>query len=578
MTVCPRCGTQNAPSTPVCGLCGSTLERPVPKATLVGIAPEIENREREAHAGPAKATLLGISPPTPNTPVPDGEPARHAKTILGLPPPPNGGTPRSDEAKPEGSSSEGALPRAPVTKTLLGVARPGIAPLEPHVPKLEEPQQQEPQAEEPREAPELEPSAARVGDAPPTLPSLAPEVLRHRPPQRIPVLAAFAVTLAAALLAAATVVLLLHRGTGPIEGRAVLGADGQERLEFSCRECPPGTRVRVAGTEAALENGTATIRLGTPLAIGDNQLELVLFRPGESSTRITLNVPVEYRVRAVTDGLLSPEPHLAVVVEALRGSRVVVDGKELTLDARGSARHVLDVSPELTGADGTVRRLSREVPYTVTPPGGSPDSGTVTFQLGIVPLVVDTPGSAITLDAATFVLSGRTQPGATIFVGDRQIPTDGSGRFAQVMSVSSPGETTITVRATAPEHAPRLYPIRVRRVHSLEEEAKRVRERALSSYREVTTNLEQRTGAEVALSGSVVEQRIQGYASTLLVDVKTGCTSSPCLLRVLHGAPTRFDSGAPIAVFGHVTRAVDGPRSGTKVPEVVATFVIGKAL
>src|SRR5690606_2739773 len=302
---------------------------------------------------------------------------------------------------------------------------------------------------------------------------------------------------------------------------------------------------------------------------------LVLFRTEEAPTSITLTVPVEYRVRAVTDGLLAPEPHLAVVVEALAGSQVVVAGKALALDAQGKARHVLDVSEELTGAEPTVRRLSREVPYAVTPPGGSPDTGSVTFQLGVVPLVVDTPGSAITLDDATFVLSGRTQPNATISVGNRRIPTDGDGRFAQVMSVSSPGETTIVVRATAPEHAPRLFPIRVRRVQSLEDEARQVRERALTSYRDVATGLEQRSGAEVALAGSVVEQRLQGYASTLLVDVKSGCANPPCLLRVLHGAPTGFESGAPSSVFGRVTRAVDGPRSGTKVPEVVTTFVLG---
>jgi hypothetical protein len=54
-----------------------------------------------------------------------------------------------------------------------------------------------------------------------------------------------------------------------------------------------------------------------------------------------------------------------------------------------------------------------------------------------------------------------------VSVGGRPITVDESGGFVQLMSVSAEGETTIFVRADAVGHAPRLVPLRVRRVHSL---------------------------------------------------------------------------------------------------------------
>ncbi len=472
-------------------------------------------------------------------------------------------------------------PGGPMTRTILGVARPGIAPLDPSQKK-----EGAPPASPYIYSPQLDPTATAAppppaGYAPPeyAAPGYAPPPAAEAPapaarPRGIPVLAALAVTLAAALFAAGVVVLVLHRGTGPIEGRAVLGADGKERLELSCAECPDGTRIALGKASTTLKARRGALVLPAPLKIGENKLELLLTRPEEKkSTEVSLTVPVQYRVRADTSTLADPKPRLRVLVDALPKSIVTVAGEAVKLGSDGKGHFDVDISEEITGADPSVRKLERVLDYSVTPPGGVAEAGKVTFQLGVTPLTIEAPRERITIDTPTFVLSGKSQKGASVSVADRPIQLDAEGRFAQVMSVSSEGETTISVRATSPDQAPRLYAIQIKRVARLADEAARLRPLSISSYAKLS-DADAHRGEEVALDGSLLELRAEGYASYLLVDVSSGCKTPPCLLRVLHGAPVRVAQGSSLGVYGRVTGSVDGARSGTRIPEVVASFLI----
>ena len=600
MTACPRCGTENAPHLPACALCGLLLARGVPKGTLLGLSPfpaspttplgpndhepipETQpppanapqaGPEAQAGAVPAgvsRATLLGVAPELPPSPSPDALPARgHARTIIGMSPlSPSAKAPAVAGNDQNGSGNEqAAAPASPqLNRTILGVARPGIAPLEPGVQKIA------PFAEPPVLEPQGEASAEEL-PYPGSQPTLTSGAARPAP-RGIPVLAAIAVTIAAGLFAAGVVVLLLHRGTGPIEGRLVLGSDGKERLELRCGECPDGTRVAIGSARTSFTAHRGLLDLPQKLKIGDNRLSLLLTRPGEKkSTEVSLPVPIQYRVRADTSLLADANPRLRVVVEALPNSKVTIDSKALALDAAGRGIYDIDVAKDLRGAEPAIRKLERSVPYSVDPPDGAVESGKVTFQLGITPLVVEAPGERITIDTPTFVLSGRSQRGAAVQVAERPINIDAQGRFAQVMSVSSEGETTVVVRATAPDQAPRLYPIRVKRVGRLADEAARLRSKAVTSYAALGSG-EGHVGEEVALDGTLLEHRAEGYASYLLLDVTSGCKAPPCLLRVIHGAPVRLARGAAVSVFGRVSGSVEGARAGTRVPEVFAAFLL----
>lgn len=175
------------------------------------------------------------------------------------------------------------------------------------------------------------------------------------------------------------------------------------------------------------------------------------------------------------------------------------------------------------------------------------------------------------------MLSGRTLKDGHISVSGRPITVDAEGRFAQLMNVSSVGETTIVVRAESKgDHAPRLVRVRVKRVASLEDAATEFRRSATDDYPTIADS-STKTGLPVALDGEVVETRIDGEVTVLLLDVTTGCPAAPCLARVIYGG--RFDTkrGALLGAYGSLLGLVDGPRTGAKIPEIAAEFLLATA-
>jgi hypothetical protein len=377
------------------------------------------------------------------------------------------------------------------------------------------------------------------------------------------------------LIAAAVAVVIFFRGFGPIQAQLSTTKEGQETLELTCAKCPDGTVATLGAASAVFTSERAILPLDRPLGLGKNALVLSLTRPGARSAReVKLEVPVDFRVRGDLSGLNEPRPKLRVEVSALADTSVVVEGSLVKLDAEGKGRHEIDVSNDLSGASSAVATLERRLSYVVTPPSAQPQQGEITFRIGIVPLSVEAPGTSIVVDQATFMLAGRTLRGGTVSVADRPITVDGGGRFAQPMTVSSVGETSIILRAAAPSHAPRLVSIRVRRVADLGEEAKVFKTRATTSYDALGSDLQAKRGWAVAFDGEVNEVRNDAYSSVILLDVRGGCRTPPCLARVVHGSRMELARRDRITVCGQLAGAVDGPRTGSKIPELIADFVV----
>jgi hypothetical protein len=449
---------------------------------------------------------------------------------------------------------------------MLGVARPGIAPINPLQPKaptappIASPYTGQPA---PYPPPAALGTAARVNE-----PAVAP----HRP--GIPPLAAVAMVGAAGLFAAAAVVWLFYHGHGAIEAHAIAAADGSEQLDVNCAACEDGTVLRLDAGNAVFNAHHATLPLTRPLKVGANPMTITLVNTRGKQSFVDISVPLAYRVRGDTAGLEAQTPELRVLVSALPGSTATVDGKPLALAADGEGMYAVDVSTELTGLDPNVKRLERSVPYQITPPGAATQSGTVNLQTGITPLTIDAPGAAVVLESSNFVLAGRTAKAGSLLVGDRPITVDPTGRFAQMMNVSAPGETTIVIRAGSKDAAPRLFPLRVKRVDSFAREAERVRQRATSNYASISEQTEGKRGWAVALDGSVVDARTDNYNTVVVMDVSSGCSHAPCLARVVYGAPFTLARADKFSAFGEVSGVVDGPRTGTKIPEIRANFLI----
>jgi hypothetical protein len=86
--------------------------------------------------------------------------------------------------------------------------------------------------------------------------------------------------------------------------------------------------------------------------------------------------------------------------------------------------------------------------------------------------------------------------------------------------------------------------------------------------------MDQKKGWPVALDGTISDLGNAAHSTVLLLDTKSGCPRGPCLTRVVHGAKLELRVGAPVSVFGRLRGPVEGPRSGTEIPEVFADFVL----
>ncbi len=534
------------------------------------------------HAVNFRGTMVGIGltspfagnpPPPPATPpqspppVPPASPHTFKGTMLGLAPmapmPPEAGaagapSPAGDAPAP----APGGRP-APL-KTILGIARPGIAPLHPGVEK-----------QQPAAVPEAPPLWQEPPPPPPAgfepLSGQIPGVPRRRHVPWVTVL----VILGAAMLASAGIVaVFFYRARGAIETRLVADDQGRDRLALGCPGCTDGTRVTLQGASTTFSGGKAALTLARPLPVGDNQLELELQRGSGRAEQVSVTVPVNFRIQGDTKRLDETPPVVEARMTARAGSVVVIDGHPVPLSADGTAAAVVDVTRDVTGSEASVKTLERRIPYVVTPPGGTPHNGDVVVRLGIVPLVVQAPGSSIVIEGPGFVLAGHTAKNANVTVEGRPITVDQAGAFAQMMSVSAAGETTVAVRATAPDLAPRLVMIHIRRVQSLSAEAALVRARATASYAAIAADPEGQRGLNVALDGSVVEARTDNYTTLMVMDVKSGCKAPPCLMRVSYGGKLALASGDAIGAFGTLVGSVEGPRSGTRIPAVQADFLL----
>jgi hypothetical protein len=595
MKQCGRCGTQNLDQQMVCTGCGAELP-PAPAQGFGGtmvMSPPEPAKAPDPPKQNLKGTMIGMAPPTfvqpgapPPGPTPPAQhpppatasqpPPRHfAGTMIGMAPPtfPSPPPPPPPESLQQPAAAGGAPRIASAQRTVLGVARPGIAPLNPG------------QAKAPAPAAMMAPppAAARAPAAAwPTGPisqqgprQEGPLSPRGPQPRRVSLVATLAIVGSAMLLVAATVAFFMLRGHGSVTARASLDAQGRELLELSCRECPDGTKTWIDSSPVAFQSGKATLHLQTPLKVGENPIVLVLERPGRSREEIALSLPIEFRVRSSTAELAQDNPKVSVLASVLAGTKLEVDGKPVAADPAGAVRFDYDVTADLSGPEASVKTLERVVPYKATSSTGE-SKGQVEIRLGITPLIVDAPGASIIVDEKQIVIAGRTAPGAVLKVGAETIALDAEGRFVSKQSLAV-GENSFTVRSTLKDHAPRLVKVGVRRSDNLEREAALARSMAQTSYAEVLRTGEPSVGRSLALEGQLFDVRHDGYTSVLLVDVKGGCKKAPCLAKVVYGIESQLEKGRSVKAFGKVVRFVDGARSGERIPEVRADLVVAGA-
>ncbi|XXX73656.1 zinc ribbon domain-containing protein [Sorangium sp. So ce134] len=494
------------------------------------------------------------------------------------------------------AAARGPAPPPAASRTLVGVARPGIAPLSPGAPADPEPD------------PDLEARYQPAGELGATIAPMrfrAPELRNpvlmrpHRLKQRLAPAPpkkrarssrrAIAVVAAGGVLALGAVLFaLLWPSAPPVTARPRADAGGREVIELRCDSCPDGTAVSIGEGRATIAGRVAQIPLASPLSVGENHMKVAIDRPGRGRDEtVGVSIHVAYRIRPDLGTLQGERPSIQVVVEASKGTQVMLDGKEVALTS-GRAIESIDVTEAVTGPSDETKTLSRQVPYTVTPPDGPREQGVVSVAVGIVPLGIEAPGPSVVVDKESFVLAGRTARGAQLFAGAHPIAVRPDGTFAHVMNVSSVGATQFEVRAKMQGMAPRIAKIAVRRVDRLDTAAKEFAARGPIGYAELAAGGKAHIGKPIALTGEVLEARRQGYSTLILLSVPraSGCREagataagaaarSPdaCKVRLVHGADNPAQRGDVITAYGSVAPPFVAP-GGAEIPEVSVEFTV----
>lgn len=586
---CAQCGHVLEDTARVCTQCGRPLEQPVPTAaqTMLGFASPLAPK-----AAPPPPQAQPQQPPPPQAQQPIA-----AKTMLGFAAPAELLAAAQQQPQPPAQPQ----PSPATAKTMLGVAVPGIAPLSATAPAP--PPQQAPQSlggtmlgvavpgiaplhsQPGAPPPAMTPAPAPVAyePPPPIVPAPAPLVPEFAPPppslvrRRGAPVAIVAVIASILVLGLGVGLLFFSRGAPPLTATAKVSAEGKEQLHLRCEGCPDGTTAAWQGTKATFANKEADLDLPAPLAIGDNAFQIAIDRPGVGRDEtVKLILPLAYRIRGDLSGISATPPVVKVDVEAHAGSTVTVDGKPVELDASGKATLSYDVTQETTGAADETRTIERKMPYVVEEKDHKKSNGEVAVRVAVLPLHVDAPGASLVTDEGSVWIAGRTAKGAVVTANGTPLTVAPDGSFEGKVDVQD-GAQTITVRAApagdaVAKAAPRSATVQVKRVASLDAEAKALDKATALGFDDVAKDPTAAAGKPVAVTGNVIESRVGHHQTVLLVDDKRGCAKGPCMVRVDFGAETALRAGDPIVAYGEVGKPFTTP-DGKTLTVVEASLV-----
>ncbi|MBK6690683.1 MAG: zinc ribbon domain-containing protein [Myxococcales bacterium] len=590
---CPQCGTPNQSSPGFCAQCGTAL------ATAPAQAPLQPSGAAKTVLGMSVNDLLAQAPPpapvAPPAPAAAPSAAGASRTVLGMPamggPVGVAGAPPGVPAAPQAAP----MPMPPGiddgrAKTMLGVAVPGIAPLQPGASMPAQPSAVPASgparvsvANEhrtmlgvpvPGQAAPAAPIATGIFIAPAPAP-LALEALPE-PPSRVTKrgapLGIVAGALFALVLGIGGTAAYLMRGGNPLVIQARPSPRGTDLLHIACDSCPDGTKLSVGAAASEVKAKSSDLELQTPLVVGENALTLHIDRPGSGRDEdVKAVVPVGFRVRMDLDKVGESPPAAKVVVEAAPGATVSLDGKPLALE-NGRGTWPLDLSADCAGMADETRAVEKTVTYEVTLKGQT-EKGAVTAKVGVPALRIDAPFAGTVLASEKFTVSGRTIKGATVTVNGRPVTVDAAGVFAEGFSAPTSTPLPVEVRATLPQSAPRTVSLKVRRSDRLEAEARAAQKAALSAkYTDILKDASSVAGKPFAVEGDLVDLRATNHQAVLLVRSATCDRPEGCIFRVLSGAPAEGKTGTRILATGRITKLFSG--GGTAVPEVEADIVV----
>lgn len=429
------------------------------------------------------------------------------------------------------------------------------------------------------------PGAAQPGGMPAAQPAAAPQPAPAQPqPQQAPPddfeptapqgggSKAGLLIAGVGLIAAAVAAVMLSRE--PIQVNAsIVTIDTGEAILFEVPEAPVGAKLQFGEQNKLLKAGRATFPLADgALKLGENVVIAEVVKKGGDRTKVKLKLAVEYRIGVDTGPLEAGKAAVDVVISALPGTKVQLDGQPLKLDdeGRGVQSYPLDVA---AGPDGVI---DHKVKYRIQPPSGEAVVDELLTRITVTRLAIDSPGDALVTDAETVEIAGSVDEGTVVTIDGENVPVK-AGRFLQTYPLAKEGVFEPKIAAQLAGRAPKHAQLRVERVADLAVAAEDFRPNPDLDYAKVSQNAATYKGQKAQFEGRVINVMVRGQKSVLQMLVRKCPSGWNCSLWVNFPAGTRVETDTWVRVLG----TLDGEQQFrsesnevVSVPKLKAAFVL----
>jgi hypothetical protein len=352
--------------------------------------------------------------------------------------------------------------------------------------------------------------------------------------------------LAALAVGAAAVFLYLSlRDRSPDVQVKVVNDGTSEAMVFEVPGASEGAKLRFGGQEKPVQAGRASFALGgDSLRVGKNAVlfDLVKADGDVESGRVTLSV--DYRVTLDTAPLRAGKPAVDVVVAAVPGSKVWLDGQAVTLDAQGRA-----VRTDALDAAASSGRIEHVVKYRVQPPAAEATVGELHTSIPVTSMQIDRPGALVVTDRDAIEIAGAVDKDARVTIDDKPVQVVGD-RFVYKYPLPKVGDAMPRIVAMADGKAPTSSTIVIQRVQDLAKAAAGFKPEPGLTYAKIAQNPAIYRGQRVAFEGRVYNVNVASGRSVLQVLVRECPDGQRCPLWVDYGSATDFTVGSVVRVLG----------------------------
>jgi len=360
----------------------------------------------------------------------------------------------------------------------------------------------------------------------------------------------------------------------PAVHASVVTIDTGEAMLFEVPGAPQGSKIRFGGQEKALTSARATFPLAADsLRVGDNAVLVDVIFPDGSTENARITLAVEYRVRVDISALQAGKASLDVVVTALPGTQVQLDGESLKLDAEGRGVKTYPIDTVEGSKNGNVEHVVR---YRLQPPSGEVTVDELRTKIPVTMMQIDRPGLALVTDTQVLEVAGAVSKDTVVKIDDAEVAVQ-SGRFLHKLPLKEPGEYTPRVVAHAKGRAPVGVTLHVTRVADLRAAAEGFAADKSLTYARIVQNPSIYKGQKVAIEGRVYNVNVEGGRSVLQMLVRDCPSGNRCSLWVTYGAATDFMVDSWVRVLGTVEGQQQFRSESNEVvsvPKVEATYLL----